>query len=79
MTPIKVSASEFKTEIINFFEQHMSISDAKKKIVQAMKVDEYSNYIKVSNVRLFYSTNRNYAEGGVGFYLTNGKDVIKLQ
>ncbi len=78
MTPITISKEEFKKEIINFFEKSMPIAEAKKKIVAAMKKNEYDNFIKVSNVRLLYSNNAQYAEGGIGWYLQSGKNVVKL-
>lgn len=78
MTPVKVSKAEFKAEIVSFFEQYMSIEQGKTTIIEKMRKDEYDNYIKFSNVRMFYSTNANYAEGGTGWYLTNGKDTVKI-
>lgn len=69
---------QFKTEIIRFFEQKMTIAEAKAAIKKQMQKDEYDNDVRCSNVRVFYSTNPKFAEGGRGFFITNGKYTLKL-
>ena len=36
-----------------------------------MEKDEYDKDISVLGVRLYYSDNPNYAEGGAGWYMSN--------
>lgn len=79
-----ISRQEFKKEIIAFFEQEMTIAEAKKKITEMMKKDEFDNKISVSNVRVMYTANKNFCGGvkngyGPGWYITNaGKEYIRI-
>ena len=47
-----------------------------------MEIDEYDDTYRAGNVRLFYSSNPRFAEGGIGWYLSNagfmGGSTIKL-
>ena len=72
----KLTKKQFLKKIIIFFEKEskMSISAAKRKITKQLKSDKYENDIIVSNVKLFYTDNNNYAGGikrghGKGFYI----------
>ena len=79
-----LTASQFQEEIINYFESasKMTVDLAKEKIEKQMKFDEYDNSYSVGNVRLFYSSNPKFAEGGIGWYISNtglkGGSTIKL-
>jgi len=73
-----LTATNFKKEIIAFFEQKMTIAAAKQLIKAQMIADEYDNDVRTSNVRVFFSSNKNFSMGGAGFYITNGKNTIKL-
>ena len=78
------SKEQFKKALIEFFEResHMTLTQAKQKIKDQMKDDEFDNSIKARNVRVFYSANKNYAEGGKGFYISktgfHNNSIIKL-
>ena len=79
-----LTASQFQEEIINYFESvsKLTIDAAKKKIEKQMEIDEYDDTYRAGNVRLFYSSNHRFAEGGIGWYLSNagfmGGSTIKL-
>ena len=72
----KLTKKQFLKNIITFFEKEskMSISEAKRKITKQLESDKYENDIIVSNVKLFYTDNNNFAGGikrgyGKGFYI----------
>ena len=80
-----MTKQEFKKAIKKAFckATGLSIADAKIKIRQQMKKDEYDKDISVLGVRLYYSDNPNYAEGGAGWYMSNMKmkgtgSIIKI-
>ena len=81
-----ISKSEFKKEIISYFETNRktTIAKAKEQIRKALKISEYNNSISVGNVRLFHTSNKNFCNGkangyGAGWYITNaGKTYIRL-
>ena len=58
------------SDAIKFFTKNtgLTIAQAKRMIMNKMKIDRYSNDIEYGNVRLFYSDNKNF-ENGKGFYL----------
>ena len=84
MIPTKLlKPADFKKDIISFFENKMTIVEAKKIIAEKILIDEYDNQILVSNVRVFLTTNDNFNGGkskgyGAGFYITNGIAQIKI-
>ena len=72
----KLTKKQFLKNIITFFEEEskMSIFAAKRKIIKQLESDKYENDIIVSNVKLFYTDNNNFAGGikkgyGKGFYI----------
>ena len=81
-----LSIQEFKKEIISYFTKNsgLTISEAKKQIKAKMNIDEYDNSVKIGNVRVFRTVNKNFAGGkangyGAGWYITNaGKTYIRL-
>lgn len=58
-------------DAIKFFTKNtgLTISQAKRMIMNKMKIDRYDNDIEYNNVRVFYSDNKNF-ENGKGFYLS---------
>lgn len=57
-------------DAIKFFTKNtgLTMSQAKRMIMNKMKIDRYDNDIEYNNVRVFYSDNKNF-ENGKGFYL----------
>jgi len=61
----------YKEEVISYFEVNckITISEAMGVIKEKMRKDFFDNDIRVGNVRLFFSNNPKFAEGGSGWYL----------
>lgn len=78
----KLSIETWTKEIVKFFEQKMSVAEAKKVIATNVKKDMYNNDVRCSNVRVFYTENKNYCGArvgtGRGFYITDGKNTVKV-
>lgn len=62
----RVSATEFKNSIKKHFckESKMTIPQAKEAIRKQIVSDEYDTDISAGGVRLFYTDNTNYMQGG---------------
>jgi hypothetical protein len=85
----RLSKQEFRKEIIGYFEKNskMTVKEAKAKIRKDLYIDKWgnpeNNYIRVGNVRVFYTPNKNFAGGkkngyGAGWYITNSTHDINL-
>ena len=84
-----ISKEKFRKQIIEYFIEasKITIKEAKIKIKEQIKEDEYNNDITAGNVRLFYTSNENFCNGkkngyGIGWYITNksfgGGGMVKI-
>lgn len=90
----QLTTQTFKEKIISYFEQNtgLTIEKAIQQIKKNLTIDKYgnshNNEIRITNVRLFYTPNQNYAGGkkngyGQGWYITNegftGGSTVKIK